>query len=167
MDLKKDDNSNNIAKIQEVRNNIEKDKEQLVQLIINIKVDIKLLQEKKKDSIKSLVASVFFGVLGFFGMMGAVGGVKVFHGISTVVNTISGATNAKNIKNCNDNIKKLEDLLKEAEEEKIIMQNMIDDLNSIIGKKELKFPYFYSNYEKVIEMQRIKANDYKLNMNDF
>lgn len=167
LDIKKDDNNNNIAKIQEVRKKIENDKEELVKLIINIKVDIKLLQGKKKESIKSLVASVGLAAGGALGMMFGVGGVKVVHAISTLFNTISGVTNITNIKNCNDNIKKLEDLLKEAEEEKILMEQMLDNLNSIIEKKELKFPYFYSNYEKLIEMQRIKANDYILNINDF
>lgn len=167
MDLNNDDNSNNIANIKYVKNNIEMDKTNLVQLIINIKVDIKLLQGEKKKSIVSLIASIGFGVVGAAGMIVANGGVSFVHGISALFNTISGVTNTSNIINCNQNIKKLEDLQKQAENEKTLMENKIDELNLKIKQKELNFPYFYSDYEKIIETQRTKANNYLSNFVGF
>ena len=167
LDLKKGDNSSNIANIKYVKENIEKDKNKLVQLIVDIKSDINLLKKKRSDSIKSLCASIGFGVIGVCGMIFASRGAQLVHSLSTMFNTISGATNTSNIINCNENIKNLEDLQKQAEEEKILMEKMIDGLKLKIKQKELNFPYFYSNYESVIEAQRVKANNYLSNIDYF
>ena len=108
-----------LAKINYVRSNIENDLKELEKLIVNIEADIKLFKKEKKESIKSLLVSIFFGGCAAAGSIVATGGLSTGLYISSLLSNIaSGTGNAINIKKCISSIEELEQVKKEAEEEK-------------------------------------------------
>lgn len=150
-------------KINYVKNNIENDKKLLVDLITKIKKDIKLLENKKKESILSLGASIFLGGGSIVGSFLTSGGLSLGYAASTVINLISGGINSKNISVCNKEIEKLEKIRKEAEEEEKKIEKHIKDLDLRLKQKEFAFPAFYQDCENLFQKQNKKLNKFFMN----
>lgn len=157
-----------LAKINYVKNNIENDLKDLENLIVNIEADIKLYKKEKKESIASLAVSIIFGGSAAVGSFVATGGISTgFYIASLVSNIMSGTVNAVNIKNCISSIEELERIKKEAEEEKKIMEQKIDELKLKGKQKELSFPDYYKQFEEITQKQNEEAQKYILNGNYF
>ena len=153
-----------LAKINYVKNNIESDLKELEALIVNIEADIKLFNKEKKESIASLAVSIIFGGSAALGSIVATGGLSTGLYIASLVsNIMSGAVNVVNIKNCISSIEELERIKKDAEEEKKIMEQKIDELKLKGKQKELYFPDYYKQFEEIVQKQNKEAEKYILN----
>ena len=158
------DNSYGIkAKLIYVKNNIENDKEKLVNLIKEIKADIKLLERHKKDSFISLAFSALFGGGSILGGILTSGGTSLIYSLSTVFNLISGGININNISICNRSIEELEAIKKQAEEEEKIMQEEIKKLDLKLKQKEFDFPTHYEDCDNIFQKQKRKMDNYMMN----
>lgn len=157
-----------LPKINYVKNNIENDLKELEDLIVKIEADIKLYKKEKKESIASLAVSIFFGGSAAVGSIVATGGLSTGLYIASLVsNIMSGTVNAVNIKNCISSIEELERIKKEAEEEKKIMEQKIDELKLKGKQKELYFPDYYKQFEEIVQKQNEKAQKYILTKSYF
>jgi hypothetical protein len=157
-----------LAKINYVRTNIENDLKELEDLIVNIETDIKLFNKEKKESIGSLLVSILFGGCAAAGTMVATGGLStVFYIASLLSNIVSGTKNARSINKCISSIKELEEIKKDAEEEKKIMEQKLDELKLKGKQKDLYFPDYYKQIDEIIQKQNKKAQNYILNKNFF
>lgn len=157
-----------LAKINYVKNNIESDLKELEELIVKIDADIKLYKKERNESIASLAVSIFFGGSAAVGSFVATGGLSTgFYIASLVSNIMSGTVNAINIKNCISSIEELEKIKKEAEEEKKIMEQKIDELKLKGKQKELYFPDYYKQFEEIVQKQNKTAQNYMLAKNYF
>jgi len=95
-----------LAKINYVKTNIENDLKKLEDLITNIKADIKLFNEEKKESIGSLLVSILFGGCAAAGSIVTTGGFSTGLYIASLLsNIVSGTENVINIKKCISNKK--------------------------------------------------------------
>ena len=157
-----------LAKINYVKTNIESDLKELKNLIVNIEADIKLFKKKKKESIGSLLVSIIFGGTAAVGSIVATSGFSTGLYIASLLsNIISGTRNAINIKNCISKIEELEQIKKEAEEEKKIMEQKLDELKLKGKQKDLYFPDYYNLFDEIIQKQNKKVKNYILNKNYF
>ena len=151
------------AKLIYVKNNIENDKEKLVNLIKEIKADIKLLKRHKKDSIISLAFSALLGGGSILGGILTSGGTSLIYSLSTVFNLISGGININNISICNRSIEELEAIKKQAEEEEKIMQEEIKKLDLKLKQKEFDFPTHYEDCDNIFQKKKKKMDNYMMN----
>ncbi len=156
-----------LSKINYVKGNIESDKQNLINLIIEINADIKLLEKKKHDSTIGLISSIVVGGIAAVGTFGASGIQQGIYAISVLGNIFSGATNGINISKCNESIEELTKIKKNAELEKQIIEKKLKQLNLKIKQKDLAFPQFYEEYEDLIQNQNKIINNYYLNKNYF
>lgn len=156
-----------LSKINYVKGNIESDKQNLINLIIEINADIKLLEKKKHDSTIGLISSIIVGGIAAVGTFGASGIQQGIYAISVLGNIFSGATNGINISKCNESIEELTKIKKNVELEKQIIEKKLKELNLKIKQKELAFPQFYEEYEDLIQNQNKIINNYYLNKNYF
>jgi len=135
-------------------------------LIVNIEADIKLFKMEKKGSIGSLLVSIFFGGCAAAGSIVATGGLSTGLYITSLLsNIVSGAGNAINIKKCISSIEELEQVKKEAEEERKIMEQKLDELKLKGKQKDLYFPDYYKLFEEITQKQNKQAQNYILNKN--
>ena len=157
-----------LAKINYVKTNIENDLKKLEDLITNIKADIKLFNEEKKESIGSLLVSILFGGCAAAGSIVTTGGLSTgIYFASLLSNIVSGTENVINIKKCISNIKELEEIKKEAEEEKKKMEQKLDQLKLKAKQKDLYFPDYYKLFEEITQKQNKQVQNYLLNKNYF
>ena len=155
-----------LAKINYVRSNIESDLKELEKLIVNIEADIKLFKMEKKGSIGGLLVSILFGGCAAAGSIVATGGLSTGLYITSLLsNIVSGTGNAINIKKCISSIEELEQVKKEAEEEKKIMEQKLDELKLKGKQKDLYFPDYYKLFEEITQKQNKQVQNYILNKN--
>ena len=155
-----------LAKINYVTTNIENDLKMLEDLIANIKADIKLFDKEKKESIGSLLVSILFGGCAAAGSIVATSGFSTGLYITSLLsNIMSGAGNAISINKCISSIKELEEIKKEAEEEKTKMEQKLDELKLKAKQKDLYFPDYYKLFEEITQKQNKQVQNYILNKN--
>lgn len=145
-----------IQNINYLKNNIESDKELLKQLLVEIKMDIKSLEQKKKESIFGACVSGTIGVVSAVGTIAATGGMSLIYGLSTLANIISGGSNILGVCDCIKAIDELIEIQKEAKKESDEIEKQIKKLNLILKQKEFSFPNFYKLLSEISERGKRK-----------
>ena len=122
-------------KIIDAKNSIEKDFEDLKQLIGEIEASIQILENQKKKAKISTVVSTIGLVSGIAGAVltaGTSAAASAFiYGVSIVANITSGAVNIADIIKAGEGIEELKKLLDDANNERKKMQEAIDGLEAL------------------------------------
>ena len=151
-----------------VKENIEADLKNLKDLVIEIDADIMSYKKLKKCSIGSLAVSILCGGCAAIGSAVATNGISFgFYIGSCVFNAISGVGNAMDIKKCNINIEKLEEIKKDAEKVRADIEKQIEELNLMLHKKDFSFPSYYQKCNDIFQKQNTEAQNYNLIKNEF
>ena len=154
IDISNFDDPHFVEKINYLKSNIELDKESLKQLLIEIKMDIKSLEQKKKESIFGACISGAIGVVSAVGAIATTGGMSLIYGLSTLGNVIAGGTHILDARDCINLIDDLIKIQEEAKKESEEIEKQIKKLNLILKQKELPFPNFYEAFSEILEKEK-------------
>ena len=149
------DPSQILNRITYIKNNIEGDKNQLLDLLVQIKRDIAILEEKTSSSKKGAIISGIIGTISGIGAIIASGGISAIYTLSTISNLVSLSSHVKSAYDCYALIDELMKIEKDANEEINKIQKAIEQLDSMSKQKECSLPSFYKEYIKILENQSI------------
>jgi len=142
-------------RINYIKNNIEGDKNQLMNLLVDIKRDIAILEEKRTSSKKGVIISGIIGAISGIGAIIASGGVSAVYTISTISNLVSLSSHVKSAYDCYVLIDELIKIENDATKEINKIQEAIEQLDSMTKQIECSLPSFYQEYNKILEKQSI------------
>ena len=149
-----------IPKINYLKSNIESDKENLTQLLVKIKMDIKLLEQKKKESIFGACISGALGIVSVVGTIATTGGTSLIYGLSTLGNLLSGGTHILNAYDCIEVIDELIKIQEKAKKESDEIEKQINKLKSM--EKNVHYPNFYNAFLELLEKEKRKCEKFGL-----
>jgi hypothetical protein len=149
-----------IPKINYLKSNIESDKENLTQLLVKIKMDIKLLEQKKKESIFGACVSGALGIVSVVGTIATTGGTSLIYGLSTLGNLLSGGTHILNAYDCIEVIDELIKIQEKAKKESDEIEKQINKLKSM--EKNVHYPNFYNAFLELLEKEKRKCEKFGL-----
>ena len=132
----KDDISSANEKIRKAIDAVRKDFDDLIELISDIEASIKKIKQQEKKAWISTAISItgFIGGVAVVLTGGASIGLACTYGVGVVAHAASGAINIRDIVKACDGIEQLKEVLKEAIEQRKIME---EKLNELLSKEKM------------------------------
>lgn len=132
----KDDISSANEKIRKAIDAVRKDFDDLIELISDIEASIKKIKQQEKKAWISTAISItgFIGGVAVVLTGGASIGLACTYGVGVVAHAVSGAINIEDIVKACNGIEQLKEVLKEAIEQRKIME---EKLNELLSKEKM------------------------------
>lgn len=144
-----------------MRDNVQNDKNMLEDLINDLQTEIKIASTQRNKEIAGLIGSVALTAAGGVGALVTKGIPQVVYSFSTLGNLCCSGMHYINLADCENYIKDLKEILKEAKDLNNAIIEFIDELTLKLEKKKLEFPDFYKSVQEIRKKQNKQILNFK------